>query len=95
MSRHALLALVLLVAAACGGRSTPPDAPPDTDTPAARAELTAAQCQAQGGRVVGDIGDGATQRPDFRCPDSDQPPLANVVSGPGQPMGIEGAVCCK
>ncbi|WP_236519354.1 hypothetical protein [Sandaracinus amylolyticus] len=52
-----------------------------------RALLTPDECTAQGGTVVGDIGDGATLRPDYVCP-SGGAPIGNV------PSGIEGSVCC-
>ena len=57
--------------------------------------MTADQCTAAGGEVVGDIGDGAIHRPDYRCPTSGEPPLGPIQSEPGQPVAIEGAVCCK
>jgi hypothetical protein len=60
-----------------------------------RPGLTAAACEAQGGKVIGDIGDGAIHRPDYRCPDSGDPPLGSVVAEPGGPVAIEGSVCCK
>ena len=52
-----------------------------------------AQCEAQGGTVVGDIGDGATHRPDYVCP-SGKPPLGAIAPPEGGPIAIEGAVCC-
>ena len=58
--------------------------------------MTAAECEAQGGTVVGDIGDGAVHRPDYRCPATDAPPvatIANEVTDDG-PIASEGAVCC-
>ncbi|MEX1365284.1 MAG: hypothetical protein AB1Z98_19305 [Nannocystaceae bacterium] len=61
--------------------------------PAERPSLTNAECEAQGGTVVGDIGNGAIHRPDYLC-DSGQPPLATVVPGEGEPIPTEGAVCC-
>ncbi len=97
MSRTILYALVMTIAAACGGKSSPPTAPaPGTDEPhAERRQLSADECEAEGGTVVGDIGDGATHRPDYRCPDNGEPPIGNVVADPGAPMAIEGAVCCR
>lgn len=97
----ALLACVPL--AACGGSTpapsppattadgttmTPP--PPGEPIPPAGADrpvLTSEECAARGGSVVGDIGDGATHRPDYLCA-SGAAPLGNVQ------LGIEGSVCC-
>jgi hypothetical protein len=62
-------------------------------TPSGRATMTAKECDASGGGVVGDIGDGATQRPNYVCA-SGKPPTANIVAEAGGPMGVEGAVCC-
>jgi len=67
---------------------------PPTPTTSARRSFTAAQCKAAGGEVVGDIGDGAIHRPGYRCARSGKPPLGHVVSEAGQPMGVEGSVCC-
>lgn len=88
--------LALALAVGCGGSSEPAEEPADetggaeapVDEPAAeRPSLSAEECEGQGGTVVGDIGDGATQRPDYVCPNG-QPPLGAV------PVGIEGSVCC-
>lgn len=75
---------------------------PEAETPSPaegnheeRPGLTPAACEAQGGKVIGDIGDGAIHRPDYRCPDSGDPPLGSVVAEPGGPVAIEGSVCCK
>ncbi|MFK7992474.1 MAG: hypothetical protein AB8I08_41010 [Sandaracinaceae bacterium] len=54
---------------------------------AERASMTAQECQAAGGSLVGDIGNGAIHRPDYRCPDG-QVPSGTV------PLGTEGSVCC-
>jgi hypothetical protein len=56
--------------------------------------LTAEECEAKGGSVVGDIGDGATQRPDYVCP-SGGAPMGNIKAPAGGPMGVEGSVCCR
>lgn len=69
-----------------GGRSPENIATIDSNAPAVRAKLTAEECKAKG-FVVGDIGDGATQRDSYRCPNG-KPPIGNVS------WGIEGAVCC-
>jgi hypothetical protein len=55
--------------------------------------MSAADCEGQGGKVVGDIGDGAIHRPDYVC-ENGSPPLADIQSMPGAPVAIEGAVCC-
>ena len=75
--------------------TTPPpvasaEAPADA---AADAPLTAARCEAAGGKVVGDIGNGAIHRPDYRCA-SGKAPLGKVVAEAGKPVAIEGSVCC-
>jgi hypothetical protein len=56
-----------------------PDAPPVADRP----ELTTEACEAKGGKVVGDIGDGAVHRPDYKC-ESGLAPIGRVA------LGIEG-----
>ena len=91
---------LFLLAAACS--STPPADPPATDDPAPvasdappvdapsetqRPEMSAADCEAKGGTVVGDIGDGKIHRPEFRCP-SGSPPIGRIA------LGVEGSVCC-
>jgi hypothetical protein len=93
---------------ACGGSETPPEAPSGSaplEAPAAapppapsegapsRAEVTAEACESGGGKVVGDIGDGAIHRPDYRCP-SGAAPTGNIRAPEGGPMGVEGSVCC-
>ncbi len=104
-----IVAFLLLVGSnGCGGSQPPPDAPaeatpqpsppaepaasPSGDAPS-RANLTAEACEAGGGRVVGDIGDGAVHRPDYRCP-SGAAPRGNITAPPGGPIGVEGSVCC-
>lgn len=89
MRHAAALGSLVLVFFGCGGaESEGPHDPPLPTTPSAeRPSLSAAECEARGGRVVGDIGDGRTHRPDYRCDDG-QEPIADV------PLGIEGAVCC-
>ncbi len=93
--------VTLLVVAACSkSPTTPPTTPPAPATPTTpdgnKPSLTAAACEAQGGKVVGDIGDGAIHQPDYRCPDSGEAPIASVAAaGDGGPVAIEGAVCCK
>src|SRR5688572_511520 len=107
--RSSTYALALVLLAACskqpaeqptttpeptGEETTPPPADTDTGNPE-RPGLTAAACEAQGGKVVGDIGDGATARPDFKCPDSGEPPIGSITPDTGGPVAVEGSVCCK
>jgi hypothetical protein len=73
----ALRALVLPWLAGCGSPSTPPGELPT---------LSVGECESRG-VLVGDIGDGRTQQPDFLCPDG-QRPIGRVA------LGIEGSVCC-
>jgi len=91
---------------ACGGSQsspeTPSEAPPSSEpAPApssaagegARPQLTAEACEASGGGVVGDIGDGAIHRPDYRCP-SGKEPSGSIRAPEGGPVAVEGSVCC-
>ena len=104
----AALLLTSVALFACGGSQTPPEAPNESaplEAPVAapppapsegapsRAEVTAEACESGGGKVVGDIGDGAIHRPDYRCP-SGAPPTGNIRAPEGGPMGVEGSVCC-
>lgn len=97
--RIQMMSLVIAAAlAGCGGSKTPAPEPPDGDPKAApsgapKAALTQEACEAQGGEVVGDIGDGATHRPDYVCP-SGRPPLGSISPPEGGPVAIEGSVCC-
>ena len=70
-----------------------PDQTDDSSPETSRPTMTDAECTAQGGTVVGDIGDGAIHRPDYRC-ESGQPPIASIKSAEGEPVAIEGSVCC-
>lgn len=94
-------ALALPLLACNKAPATPPATTPEptTEAPAPEGEakpgLTASACEAQGGKVVGDIGDGAVHRPEYRCPDSGEAPIGSIVADPGGPVAIEGAVCCK
>jgi hypothetical protein len=77
---------------ACGGASKEEAAAPapttepapagDQADPAAASPITAEDCERQGGRVVGDIGDGKVA-----CPPEEKT-LGRVA------IGIEGGVCC-
>ena len=87
---------------ACGGSQTAPAAPSfaadPTTTPGAsedapRPSITAAACEANHGAVVGDIGDGAIHRPEYRCINGAKP-TANISPAAGGPIAIEGSVCC-
>jgi hypothetical protein len=105
--RISILAPAFILLAAC---SKPPSTPPTTTTDPVvddgntdvvdpgiheRPELTAQACEAQGGEVIGDIGDGSIHQPEYRCPDSGEAPIGSVVADPDGPIAIEGAVCCK
>ncbi|MCR9164214.1 MAG: hypothetical protein ACE37F_17790 [Nannocystaceae bacterium] len=74
-------------------RTTMPQGFPDGG-PGPNANWTAAQCEAKGGSVVGDIGDGAIFKPDYTCPSSGKAPLATIEPEPGGPIAVEGSVCC-
>ena len=54
---------------------------------------TKADCEADGGTVVSDIGDGSTREPGYTCPNG-TPPLGRVTTKDGKPVAEEGAVCC-
>lgn len=58
------------------------------------ATMTADQCKAAGGSVVGDIGNGAIFKPDYTCESNGKAPLARIASEEGKPIATEGAVCC-
>jgi hypothetical protein len=85
--------------AASPSESAPPPTAPPNDSPGpgegatGRPALTAEACEASGGTVVGDIGDGAIHRPDYRCP-SGANPSGNIRAAEGAPMAVEGSVCC-
>lgn len=83
--KRSFLMLCVLLSAAC---SKPQQEPAD-DEP-----LTAAACEAKGGTVVGDIGDGAIHKPGYRCSGTNAEPLGAIVADPGAPQAVEGAVCC-
>lgn len=85
-----LLITLALALAACGGKSNPAPAPDDTTaepgddtTGDPTSELmTPEECEADGGQVVGDIGDGSVQ-----CPEGFD--ATGNVSG-----GVEASLCC-
>ena len=74
-----------------GGGAAPPADNGSND--ARRPPITTADCEAKGGRVVGDIGDGAIHRPDYTC-EGGQPPLGSITPAEGEPVAVEGSVCC-
>jgi hypothetical protein len=96
------LGLLLTIGCAKTGQdgATPPPTdtavepkPAPTGTPVERPSLTDAECQAKGGTIVGDIGDGAIHRPDYTC-ESGKPPIGTIRAEAGAPVAVEGAVCC-
>ena len=92
--RTAWFVALLVSLTACGGASPEAEEPAGEELPppdaeqAERPSMTAEECEAQGGQVVGDIGDGAIHRPEYRC-ESGEPPIASI------PLGVEGSVCCR
>ena len=86
---------IVIALTACGGSTPAPQNPPPAggEDKHERKDLTQEECTTHGGSVVGDIGDGATHRPDYVCPGG-SPPLGNIVQPAGGPMATEGAVCC-
>jgi hypothetical protein len=87
---------IVVILAACGPSQPPPQRPAQDGSATLAPErkaLAQQECEAQGGTVVGDIGDGATHRPDYVCP-SGKPPLGDIAPPPGGPVPVEGAVCC-
>jgi hypothetical protein len=90
----ALTFAILLTA--CGSKKpAPAEAPAAGHEQGSNLTMTAQQCTDQGGEVVGDIGDGATQQPDYKCAKTGLPPIGHIVAEAGAPMAIEGSVCCK
>jgi hypothetical protein len=98
--------LLFAAVAACSKSQTPTTTTPEptpTGEPASepatdgggRPEMTAAACEAAGGKVVGDIGDGAIHQPDYKCADSGAAPMGTIMPDAGGPAAVEGAVCCK
>ncbi|MBK7827018.1 hypothetical protein [Nannocystis sp.] len=88
--RMTVMGLLLL-----GGCASKAGAGPATPSAPAgeRATLSAAACTEKGGQVVGDIGDGAIHRPEYRCV-SGLPPIADIRPSEGEPVAVEGSVCC-
>lgn len=90
------LAFTVLLFAACSKSSKPAESPAPVEpaAPAARPTVSSADCEAQGGEVIGDIGDGAVHRPDYVCA-SGAAPIASVSNTSGEAVAVEGSVCCK
>ena len=82
------LTTALCLAAGCSTEPLPLPGSNSNERPL----IPAQQCQAQGGNVVGDIGDGRVHRDDFLCPNG-QPPIGTIEAEQGK-RSIEGAVCC-
>ena len=78
MRRFAVLLLLVVVVVAFANRPT----------------LSRQECLDQGGVVVGDIGDGAIHRDDYRCAINGEPPVATILPAAGEPIAFEGEVCC-
>jgi len=108
IGRSLVAVLMMCGSAGCGGAQnepvTPagegsapvaeaPAAPPQGETGAERTSLTAQECEAGGGTVVGDIGDGAIHKPEYKCA-SGAAPTGSIRAAEGGPVAIEGAVCC-
>lgn len=101
----AVAGLGVLLTTGCPKGGTDPE-PPTTsqpqpaddgavdEPPTERPTLTTAECQAQGGTVVGDIGDGAIHRPEYVCEGSGKPPIGTIKAAEGEPIAVEGSVCC-
>ncbi|MCA9634864.1 MAG: hypothetical protein KC420_02390 [Myxococcales bacterium] len=96
LARSLVVTLALAAGACSGGEPQPTQAPPPTGeapAPSERPSLTSAECQEKGGEVVGDIGDGAIHRPDYRCA-SGSAPIGSIRAAEGEPIAVEGSVCC-
>eukprot|EP00529_Nitzschia_sp_RCC80_P033459 CAMPEP_0113463594 /NCGR_PEP_ID=MMETSP0014_2-20120614/12737_1 /TAXON_ID=2857 /ORGANISM="Nitzschia sp." /LENGTH=207 /DNA_ID=CAMNT_0000355591 /DNA_START=735 /DNA_END=1358 /DNA_ORIENTATION=+ /assembly_acc=CAM_ASM_000159 len=58
-------------------------------------QITRQECtDTFGGTIVGDIGNGAIFSPNYRCEQSNEPPIDVVVPVEGEPIASEGEVCC-
>lgn len=86
-----LIAVVLVGCAAAPPRGSSTDGP--VNAASDRSAITQAQCEAQHGSVVGDIGDGAIHRPEYVCSNG-KPPLGSIAPAAGGPIATEGSVCC-
>ena len=84
---RALATAALILFAACGGKGSNEGAQAPAESPSTApaepaAPMTREDCEKQGGRVAGDIGDGKIQ-----CNEGEKE-LGRVT------FGIEGGVCC-
>lgn len=103
MTLHRVVLLSSFVLLGCPKPEPAPAEPPAGEPAAPAGEqpeptsegMTAAECEAQGGRVVGDIGDGAIHQPGYVCPDSGEPPLGSITPDAGGAIAVEGSVCCR
>jgi hypothetical protein len=95
MHTHMIRWAIAVALVGCASSPPPQTAPTGDPAMAApdRKALTQEECEAQQGTVMGDIGDGATQRPDYVCP-SGKPPLGSIAPPAGGPVAVEGSVCC-
>jgi len=66
---------------------------PFDNTDGRRPLMTRAECTGIGGTVIGDIGDGAIHRPEYRC-ESGEEPVARITYLEGEPIATDGEVCC-
>lgn len=88
------LGLALATGCAKTGSDGPkPPTPASTPEQTERPSLTDAECKDKGGTSVGDIGDGAIHRPEYRC-ENGQPPIGTIRPAEGAPVAVEGSVCC-
>jgi hypothetical protein len=94
-----LAAVVLMLVTGCAKHKSEEASPPPgaVDAPpgghAKVPVITAAECEAQSGEVVGDIGDGAIYRADYTCA-SGKRPVGAIEPAAGEPIAIEGSICC-
>jgi len=94
MHDHMIRWAFAVALAGCASSQSPLPGPSTSDPiEGARKTLSAEECKAQGGSIVGDIGDGATHRPDYVC-SSGKPPLGDIAPPKEGPIPVEGAVCC-
>lgn len=69
--------------------------PPSDDMENGRDVVTRQECtEEHAGVIVGDIGNGAIFAPNYICETNGEPPIADVVPSPGEPIASEGEVCC-